>query len=525
MEKGGAQAPVNCDLCETDSVANWKCMDCQQKLCDPCHNYHLKLAGTKHHTIVSLAESYSQGKGQNIALEEKKAGNTTAIAGGTKHPKIKEIMEQVDKKENELSSFDHVVQECQDFHNKYDKAITENKAEISEISKKLKENIDRMEKEMLRAVEDKSKPDKTAIEQMIKDNQGTKEKHIKQLKYIKRLLTTLEDADDDSTVEQFAKDTLPKLAAMNVPSFSVNSLPKPLKLRAGKESLQSVLGTLVEDNRFGSGQKKTYRNELKFELKFKPEKGNSSIYSIQIRPDGKAWVTTYNYRVYLVLRTGHIHDEFVVKFLPTYTTVNRYGTLYCSSARPELHIIKPDHTITEFENLAPYSTYGLHTNAEDQLFVCLQKSDSPGKIAVFADNGMLLKEICFDFAGQPMFSVPRYVTVTSKGHICVVDDEHLVVVDPSGKSSSRSKPEEDWKGKSIITDMNDNLLSAVCPLDFVPLPIHITSVDGRVVKRFYVEGPGISGINALAIDQQYEEPVLWIGTPNGHVIIAKFLDM
>lgn len=367
MEKGGAQAPVNCDLCESDSVANWKCTDCQQKLCDPCHNYHLKLAGTKHHNIVSLAESYSQGEGQNIALDEK-AGNTTAIAGGTKHPKIKEIMEQVDKKENELSSFDLVVQECQDFHNKYDKATIENKAEISEISKKLKEDIDRMEKEMLQTVDDKSKPDKTAIEQMIKDNQETKEKHIKQLRYIKRLLTTLDDADDDSTVEQFAKDTLPKLAAMNIPSFSVNGLPKPLKLRAGKESLQSVYGALVEDNRFGSGQMKTYRNELKFELKFKPEKGKSSIYSIQIRPDGKAWVTTYNYRVYLVLRSGHIHDEFVVKFLPTYTTVNRYGTLYCSSARPELHIIKPDHTITEFENLAPYSTYGLHTNAEDQLF-------------------------------------------------------------------------------------------------------------------------------------------------------------
>lgn len=115
--------------------------------------------------------------------------------------------------------------------------------------------------------------------------------------------------------------------------------------------------------------------------------------------------------------------------------------------------------------------------------------------------------------------------MTSKGHICVVDDKQLVVVDPSGKSSSRTKPEEDWEGKSIITDMNDNLLTAVCPLEFGPLPIHVTSVDGRVVKRFTVEGPGISGINALAIDQQYEEPVLWIGTPNGHVIIAKFLDM
>lgn len=525
MEKGGAQAPVNCDLCESDSVANWKCTDCQQKLCDPCHNYHLKLTGTKHHNIISLAESYSQGKGQNIALDEKKAGKTTAIAGGTRHPKIKEIMEQVDKKENELSSFDGVIRECRDFHSKYDKAVIENKAEITELSKKLKEAIDRTEKEMLQAVDHKSKPDKTAIEQMITDNIETKEKHMKQLRYIKRLLTTLEDADDDSTIEQFTKDTLPKLAAMSIPSFSVNGLPKPLKLRAGKESLQSVIGTLVEDNRFGSGQMKSYRNELKFELKFKPEKGKSSVYSIQIRPDGKAWVTTYNYRVYLVLRSGHIHDEFIVKFLPIYTTVNRYGVLYCSSGESTLHFIKPDHTIAEFENLAPYSTYGLHTNAEDQLFVCLQKRDSSGKIAIFADNGMLLKEICTDFAGQPMFSTPRFVTVTSKGHICVVDDEHLIVVDPSGKSSERYKPEDDWKGKSIITDMNDYLLSAVCPLEFVPLPIHVTSVDGRVVKRFIFEGPGISGVNALAIDQQYEEPVLWIGTPNGHVIIAKFLDM
>lgn len=69
---------------------------------------------------------------------------------------------------------------------------------------------------------------------------------------------------------------------MNILSFLVNGFLKLLKLRVGKESLQFVYGMLVEDNRFGFGQMKMYRNELKFELKFKLEKGKFSIYSIQI---------------------------------------------------------------------------------------------------------------------------------------------------------------------------------------------------------------------------------------------------
>lgn len=523
MENGGAQAAVNCDLCEMDSIANWKCMDCHQKLCDPCHSYHLKLAGTKHHTILTLVESYSRSEGQNIALVESDAGKTTAIEERRNHPKIIEMLEKLDAKEKELRTFDDKVSECVNYQKEYDKAVTENKAEISKVAQKLRENLENIEKEMLQTVDNKVLLDKTTIGRILEENKKLKEKQVKQIKYIRQVLASLNEADDD-TIEEFVKDNLPKLTEMKVSSQSINELPKPLKIRTGKEDIRSVMGTLVEDGRFGSSQKKLYRNELKFELKFKPEKGRSSIYSIQLRPDGKAWVTTFNYRVYLVLRSGHIHDEYVVKFLPTYTAVNKYGQLYCSSGSPAIHIIKKDHTITEFENLAPYSTYGLHINKDDMLFVCLQKSDSPGKIAIFSDNGMLLREICLDSAGQPMFSVPRYVTETSNGIICVVDDKSLIVVEESGKSCTKYKPEEDWEGKSLIVDMNDNLLSAVCPLEFGPLPIHVTDVNGHVLKRFILEGPGISGINALAFDHQYEQPVLWIGTPNGHVIIAEFLD-
>ncbi|XP_048775336.2 uncharacterized protein LOC125679931 [Ostrea edulis] len=523
MENGGAQAPVNCDLCEMDSFANWKCMDCQQRLCDSCYRYHLKLAGTKHHTILSFLKSSSEGQGQNISLQENDTGKTMAVEIRKTHPKIEEILEKVDEKETALSMFDHTVDQYEKYRSEYDRIVTENKAEISELGEKLRENLESIEKEMIHAIDEKYATDKTSLEHFIKETQTLKEKHTKQVKYIRQILSSLQDADDD-TVEQFAKDTLPKLAAMQISSSAATDLPKPLKIEVGKQSLRSVVGTLVEDKSFDSDQKTSYRNEFEFELKFKPENGRSSIYSIQIRPDGKAWVTTLNYRVYLVLRSGHIHQEYVVKFLPTYTTVNRFGNLFCSSGQSAIHVIKPDYTITEFENLAPYNTFGLHTNKDDQLLVCLQKSNTPGKVAIFSDKGMLLKEICLDSADQPMFSAPRYVTETSKGDVCVVDNKHLIVVDASGKSCSKYKPEEDWEGKSIIVDSNDNLLSAVCPLEFVPLTVHVTSVKGRVLKRFTLEGPGMSGINALAIDQQYEEPVLWIGTPNGHVLVAKFLD-
>lgn len=139
--------------------------------------------------------------------------------------------------------------------------------------------------------------------------------------------------------------------------------------------------------------------------------------------------------------------------------------------------------------------------------------------------GMPVQEIMLDMDNEPIFKVPKYVTENASGQICVSDDGHLIIVEPSGKKYVKYKPtDETWIGKSLIVDKFDNLISSECPLKIRPQNIHIMNSKGENVKTFKLEGPKISGVNALAIDYQYDDPVIWIGTPLGDVIIAEFVN-
>ena len=438
---------------------------------------------------------------------------------------LKDAFEKkLELKTEELEKLGANVDSAEEYKAVYDARMSENRQEIDERAKLLSENITDTVKALNSEMEKKRESDFSILDKYCEETKSQQTKYEKQIKYFKQVFDNL--PDDNDIVEQFLKDSLPKLEAM--PISARKEFPKPLKLDTNSaKEIKECFGRVEEDAYFtASGEEKPkYRTELEVEARFKPERDRSSIFGINVRPDGKAWITTFNYKIYLVLRTGHIYDEYRVSFLPIYTTVNKYGQLYVSSAERVIHRVTKDYDVTEFLNLAPFQTYGIHVTEEEKMLICLQGPKQESKIAIYSEMGMPLQEIKLGEDREPIFKAPKFVTQNARGEIFVADDRKLIVVQPSGKKYIRFQPEDaTWEGKSLILDKFGNLISTEFPKQGREQSIHVLSPQGESVKTFKLNGVKVIGLNALCIDYQYEEPVLWIGSPMGDVFIAKFVN-
>lgn len=430
---------------------------------------------------------------------------------------------KIEAKLKEVEGIKENIDKAVKYKETYDKRMGENKNEVAERAKVLLSSINDTVSELNSDIEKKREKDFQELDIYCEEIQKKSTKCKKQLDYFKQVFGSL--PNDDDIVQQFVKDSTPKLDAMALSAKM--DFPKPLKLISSSSiDVKACFGKIEEDLYFSpTGEEKPkYRSQLEVERRFKPEPMRSSIFGIQIRPDGKAWVTTINYRILLVLRTGQIYDECMVKFLPIYTAVNQYGNLYCSSGTSSIIHVKKDFDMAEFADLSPCKTFGLHVTSDEHLLVCLE-GPQMSKVVKYSEMGMPVQQIILDMDNEPIFKLPKYVTENASGQICVSDDGYLIIVEPSGKKYVKYKPtDETWKGKSLIVDKFDNLISSECPLTIRPQNIHIMNSKGENVKTFQLEGPKISGVNALAIDYQYDDPVMWIGTPLGDVIIAEFVN-
>lgn len=62
-----AQIPVGCQLCDSGTTIQWKCMDCSLLLCSKCKDIHLKIKNAKDHRIVDIKEVRIQNESEGIS--------------------------------------------------------------------------------------------------------------------------------------------------------------------------------------------------------------------------------------------------------------------------------------------------------------------------------------------------------------------------------------------------------------------------------------------------------------------------
>lgn len=64
---GAAQDIVSCDLCESETNLNWRCLNCQLFMCNKCRDkIHPKIRNAKDHTVVDIKQTEVSGGIRNI---------------------------------------------------------------------------------------------------------------------------------------------------------------------------------------------------------------------------------------------------------------------------------------------------------------------------------------------------------------------------------------------------------------------------------------------------------------------------
>lgn len=61
---------TKCDICDTYKDVIWRCLNCQETLCNQCKTYHLRSKATRNHTITGLANTTEENPGTSIFCHE-----------------------------------------------------------------------------------------------------------------------------------------------------------------------------------------------------------------------------------------------------------------------------------------------------------------------------------------------------------------------------------------------------------------------------------------------------------------------
>ncbi|XP_052057602.1 uncharacterized protein LOC127698262 [Mytilus californianus] len=436
---------------------------------------------------------------------------------------------KITEKEKDIITLNKKISDAETYKRVHVEKTSQIKQAINERSRLLQEAIVLKEKELIKEVETNKFDAVQKLDEFIKKSVEMGQKHEKKISNYKKILENIKE--DKEMAMQFVQDSEPILDSM---SLSVKlDFPCPLTFEyKSSADVRTLFGELREDNRIGPDgkEKSKYCDSLDIINKFKVETGDSSVYTINVRPDGKTWVSTMNKNLCLVNRLGKILAKEKLDFLIFFSTCDKDGNLYCSSRDRSINVVHLDtadsknYTICEFENMYPYLTRGIGTNKENHLLVLLWKNDK-SKIAIFSEQKMLIKEIQLDIDKTPIFNDTHYITQNNDGDIYLSGNSHLFCFKTQDMSYQCLQPsDETWEGKSLTIDPFNNLISTECPKCLRPLSIHVTNPMGEIIKTFTIQGPGMYGMNGLTVDYNEAEPVLWMSTTTGHVIIARFVN-
>ena len=441
----------------------------------------------------------------------------------------------IEEKEQDLVCLDKAISDSEAFKIVHEEQVEKTMQKIKERSSTLQAAIKERETELLEELMANKKENLQTVDKIHENYVELKQNNVKQITNYKKMTSALQD--DDELTEQFVKDSTPKLEALSTSLTTTFPLPLTFSHKP-TDTIKNIFGTLSADFSFGQceREKNKYRTSLDVINKFKVERDQTSVYSISIRPDGKAWISTANFNLFLVKQTGEVIAKQKLDFDIFQSACDRKGNLLCINRDSNIREVRleqityyMDFTVYDFENMKPYCAYGLHINKDDCILVLLCNFKRiPVTITIFSNNRMRIKDIPLDVSEPPNSIDPWsycYITQNSKGQIFTINNHKLMVIEPCGLKYNCYQPADDtWEGKGLIIDPFDNLISSENPKNLRHQNIHITNSSGQILHKFTIEGPDICGMNDFEVDYQNDEPVLWMCTTSGHVIIAKFIN-
>ncbi|KAJ8316048.1 hypothetical protein KUTeg_006062 [Tegillarca granosa] len=550
-----AQWPVfldlKCEICEVNNIT-FKCLNCNEMLCDSCKKMHIKSKMAKNHKVVSLvnAEIYQRNETETKcpthATEELLMYCNSCqvplcrdcITSGSHHNhEMVKIENAIDNNRNELSK---LIKQCKEKSSKFEeivKTIDKNSQEFSvSISKKinevkarnnqLKAALDRIESEYIKHLQDTEIGNQKPMTEL-------KNKLQREMADLNQLIQECESKQGNENIGmvQFVTDVKKRLEKYG--SRDMIDVACPPEFIAGPvddQELKNLFGQLGTKRATTVFPPLPQNRDIPLTSPVIDAKIVGSFTSDKTRivtaGNDQAWLwRRFHTGLSLVTSDGKVIQDINTDFTVFDAAVTTSGDLLVTVCwGNKVKKLTSHKTFTDIYTITDgYKTRGINVTDTGNVLVELNRGND-SKLVEITNSGQHIRTIQHDtLDNKQLFVNPRFICTNINGDIIVSDNKDKVVaVNKSGTKrfiydGKERKLQESFDPWYVVTDKYGNIMIA----DYNNSVVHVLNQDGKFMKYLITHEHGCNKPVGMAIDTSDR---LWLcNTGNEEVVIVKYL--
>lgn len=538
-----------CELCEQESILQFKCVECEKVICDRCKGIHAKVPVLSNHLIINIEKQFvPQHMIQKIQLYSMPCDNHTkkfhclfcrtcnrlvcpdcVSSIHTKH-EFEPLEKACENKLSELSAFDSFMEEKvyklrkinKNFKKKketWECEIDQVKKYIDENEREIKETVTKYAKELRENVEQKRKNRNQEFDEREQNNCEQEAIFTDFRGKIKKALESDHGYDIFNTVSE--KEKLNTLIDNTKMSTEIIDLPKP---KLSPKRMAVIFG---EINHFSVPAYVAVKHDCNYTINVQ------GIDKMGMCTDGSYWASVYNNDKddsYLIKSTL----SKVINWCKT-VEVNVFDLALTTDdtviasvhMTPEVKRIGKNGRLEEFINVAPLITRGIHVNKENEIILGVRDNGDPfqiteescRKILIFGMDGNQKESYEFDKKKTRLVTIPVRICTDVNGDIIVIDSmtkdtkRVLSIGRRAGEIKWTYEGEFDFKQQKAFdpNDITSTQTGYIVLSEVISHRIYLLSLGGDFLTFCDLRTMGIVLPRALAIDSK---GFLWVGCAN-----------
>lgn len=512
----------------------WKCIYCDDPMCDSCKFMHLRNRQTKQHIVIALREIDAKSLKQQAKLDttyclshpsealimycvdcETLACKECNVSGiHRKHVLVKlfEIAEQkrremtkhISDSKKKLSGYHQTITDIQKYQNDYAREIQILIENVKERGQMLQDEIGNIVKSLIVELEHVKGDDLRHLKKMqgeVKDEIESMKEFISSCEERNSIL--LKDAaivrnsiDVRQEINQFR--TFPPPNSVQPPIYFPGSIEH--------DQLVMAMGKVFRDTTiFDKKPEEVENNPKNFDNMHSVDIGGEVDVIAAVKKEFWVGLRGLSNNLSLITSNGHIRVQATLPS-PVYgMAMNNIGELFVTENGG--HYVKKMTQDGQFETIMdtmPFQTRGLCTTSENELLLCLfRETYQKGKIMRISEKGDIKQNIEFTEQKEKIFSHPNDIAQNVDGTICVVDDySTMIAVNKEGDECFKYtgpqgiKMDNDVFLTGIVCDKMANILLS----DYNNQQIHQLDKNGQFVRflinpKFGLHSPAGLSIN------------------------------
>lgn len=538
-----------CELCETNNI-QWKCLTCEEIMCDQCKKSHLKSKVARDYKVKLLDDKASLHLG--VVKNSNKCMVHTSedvqmfctnceimvcteciVSGSHQNHCFSKLQDIVKTKYEELTKIKETLKQAYSTFSYSINAIDVQKLDYSKVISDLKNEIMRRNLEIKSYVDEKTNELLKQVQDIETENQKkikeAKEQLQKSVYNLKSLIKECEIKDKNNKVEfvRFVSDV-----ATRMEDYKSCLAPDPLtppvfvKQTTDSKTINDMFGYLESEEEKGSDFDMTYDNKISTKVKIKSEFSLQNVNIVAAINEDEAWVGCWGRSdVVLVSKEGKVIEYVSTNFDIYDMAVNTTGVLLATVCEGDRIKAISKGEICEDLYIAPdsYQTRGLTVTDGSDIIVCLYNHHKgEGCLIHLLPNGQQLQTIQYDTDGKtPLFTFPWNVSENKNGDLIVTQRGGVIAVDRKGmKRFEYIGKHKGLKSKIspgyTVTDKHGNILIS----DHVNSVIHLLDEDGQFKCFILSEINGLQEPRGLSLDSKGR---LWVcSRGNDKIMVIEY---